>query len=177
MKLAGQRSHNIILMTILFTLVAVIITLSIIILIAKLNPEPEPTTDQSDVNDVTMVEYDQLISDLPTDEPDPYADIINLPSELYINAMAQRIADAETNEQKAILHTDRANALLNRQDRGEGDFTDIILTDYLAAEELSPSLDTAVNLYFYYTELGDQTLADQYLQLAIDRGYNKDGAW
>lgn len=177
MKLAGQRSHNIILMTILFTLVAVIVTLSIIILIAKLNPEPEPTTDQSDINDVTMVEYDQLISDLPTDEPDPYADIINLPSELYINAMAQRIADAETNEQKAILHTDRANTLLNRQDRGEGDFTNTILTDYLAAEELNPSLDTAVNLYFYYTELNNQTLADQYLQLAVDRGYNKDGTW
>lgn len=177
MKLAGQRTHNIIVLIILFTIIFVIIVLSIVILIAKLNQESELSTEQSDVNDITMVEYDQIVSDLATDEPDPYADIINLPSDSYITAMTQRINDAPTNAQKATLHIDRANALLNRQDQDENDFSDIILADFLAAEELNPTLDTAVYLYSYYIQQDDQPHIDQYLQLAVERGYKKDGTW
>ncbi len=48
------------------------------------------------------------------------------------------------------------------------------LTFALQAEDLSPSVDTAVTLGFYYRQLGDKPKAAQFYQKAIDRMGNYD---
>ena len=95
--------------------------------------------------------------------------------EEYMNETNEQLNNAATNEEKAIIYTDRAAELLDRHLDGEGDYSEQILADAYKAEELDPSGDTAYAIYMYERELGSKKKANEYLKIAEERGHVAGG--
>lgn len=91
--------------------------------------------------------------------------------EQYISDFDKRIARAETKEEKAELYSERGSNLYNYIDLNENEtIKNQVFADAYLAEELNPTVDTAVNIYYYENEYGSKERAEHYLQEAKNRG-------
>ncbi len=88
---------------------------------------------------------------------------------MAIQAYEEEIATAETDEEKAELHSERAQALHDWLLATGEDYRILILEDAYAAEELAPTWKTAYDIYRFESGLGSIDKAQEYAKIANER--------
>lgn len=96
--------------------------------------------------------------------------------EQYIVEMDAKINNTTTNEEKARQYNIRAAHLSNYVEQYEDNSTLIeqIRSDVYKAEELSPSAETAMEIFYYENKYGAPEQAEHYHQLSKDRGWSDE---
>ena len=92
----------------------------------------------------------------------------------YIAETNESIANATSDEEKAILYATIAASIYNNtRDYNDSVFREQILENAYMAEELFPTAGTAHMVYIYESRFGNQEKAKYYYDLAIERGYTE----
>ena len=88
---------------------------------------------------------------------------------MAIQEYEDQIYDAKTNEEKAMLHSERAKALHEWLIATGENYHTLILEDAYKAEKLNPNWETAYDIYRYETLFGSTEKAAEYAALAKER--------
>lgn len=138
--------------------IAVLVIAIVIVAIIQNNTTDEDTTEGDFYEDVSEIEKEEEL-EAGADE--------------LIGYMDELIENAKSNEEKADLYLERAADLYNMQMNEEGDFAEMILSDARKAEELFPTIQSALDLYTYESEFGNPDEANKYYNLAVERKYTE----
>lgn len=95
----------------------------------------------------------------------------------YTNEMEEKIKNAETAEEKAELYMEKSKGTYVRCVEQCEALYDAILADAYKAEETYPSAETAWLIYSFEFGFGSEEKADEYREIAKERGMDVDGAW
>ena len=152
----GENSlEHKVLYVILATLCATALILGVIIIAKNLNNKSQTAETQ----DTTSTETQE-------------SETTNAELDNYINEMEEKIQSAGTNEEKAELLMERAKGTYDICSGRFEEYKDIILSDTYTAEQISPSAESAYLIYKFESELRNEDFANQYLELARERGAN-----
>lgn len=92
---------------------------------------------------------------------------------MAIQEYEDQIYDAKTDEEKAMLHSERAKALFDWLRATGENYHTLILEDAYAAEELNPTWETAYDIYRYERVFGDSEASEEnaqkYAKIAKER--------
>ena len=88
---------------------------------------------------------------------------------MAIQEYEDQIYDAKTNEEKALLHSERAKALYEWLIATGENYHTLILEDAYKAEKLNPTWETAYDIFRYEAIFGDAETAKEYGAIARER--------
>ncbi len=91
---------------------------------------------------------------------------------MAIQEYEDQIYDAKTDEEKALLHTERAKALYEWLIATGENYHTLILEDAHNAEKLNPTWETAYDIFRYEAIFGDTETAEKYGAIARERNPN-----
>ena len=157
MKGAKQRGSNRGLWALLGGLGCVICVLTVVLVVMQSSHPVEPEKEET--------AQGELISD------DWSEYIINRDVNELIGMTNRQIESASDNETKSTIYSYRAAALYSFDVESESaEYGDQILSDAYNAEEYYPTDKTAYLVYFYEQIYGDPVVAEEYLNIAKERG-------
>ena len=151
----GEKRERKILVGILAGLCVVALTLGVVVVVMSLNTDSSKQVSEENGNEIA--ENNEVLD----------TELNN-----YMNEMEIKIENAGTSEKKAELLIERAKGAHDICSEDFEGYKDAILSDAYTAEQISPSAESAYLIYKFESELGNKEFANQYLELARERGMN-----